>query len=169
MEIRALTPSDAAAFQRLRLQGLQESPTAFGSSYAEEVERSLDEVAQRLSAGGGDEGFVLGALTADGVLVGVTGLHRRARAKTGHKAHVWGMYVAPAFRGQGIGRALLEAVITRARATPDLRQLNLTVTASNAAARGLYRACGFETFGLERAALQVDGQYYDTEYMALRL
>jgi len=97
MTIRALTSSDAAAFQRLRLQGLQESPTAFGSSYAEEVNRPLDEVARRLSVEE-DDSFVLGAFTADGLLVGVTGLHRPARVKTGHKAHVWGMYVAPAFR-----------------------------------------------------------------------
>ena len=169
MEIRALASPDAAVFQRLRLQGLQESPTAFGSSYAEEIERPLDEVARRLGAEGNDESFVLGAFAADGTLLGVTGLHRQARVKTGHKAHVWGMYVVPAFRGQGIGRALLEAVIERARALPGLRQLNLTVTASNEAARALYRSCGFETFGLERAALRVDGQYYDTEYMALRL
>jgi len=169
MEIRALAPSDAAVFQRLRLQGLQESPTAFGSSYAEEVERPLDEVARRLTTEEEDESFVLGAFAADGTLLGVTGLHRPARVKTGHKAHVWGMYVAPAFRGRGIGRALLEAVIARAKALPGLRQLNLTVTASNAAARALYRSCGFETFGLERAALWVDDQYYDTEYMTLQL
>lgn len=168
MEIRALAPADAAAFQHLRLQGLQESPTAFGSSYAEEVERPRDEVARRLGVKE-DDSFVLGAFAADGTLLGVTGLHRPARVKTAHKADVWGMYVAPAFRGQGIGRALLEAVIARARALPDLRQLNLTVTASNAAARALYRSCGFETFGLERAALWVDDQYYDTEYMTLQL
>src|SRR5688572_29853652 len=37
MQIRALTPKDAAAFAALRLRGLQECPEAFASSYEEEV------------------------------------------------------------------------------------------------------------------------------------
>ncbi|MDO8539561.1 MAG: hypothetical protein Q7S40_03910 [Opitutaceae bacterium] len=36
MTIRRLSPSDAAVFRRFRLRGLRESPTAFGSSFAEE-------------------------------------------------------------------------------------------------------------------------------------
>jgi ribosomal protein S18 acetylase RimI-like enzyme len=79
------------------------------------------------------------------------------------------MYVAPEFRGQGIGRALLEAAVSQARALPGLRQLDLTVTESNPAACSLYKSCGFETFGLERGAIEIDGKTYDVAYMALQL
>ncbi len=49
---------------------------------------------------------------------------------------------------------------------PDLRQITLTVTANNEAAVGLYRAAGFEAYGLERCALMVDGVMYDNVHMA---
>lgn len=37
MQIRRLNPADAEAFRTLRLSGLQEATSAFGSSYEEEV------------------------------------------------------------------------------------------------------------------------------------
>jgi RimJ/RimL family protein N-acetyltransferase len=166
VRIRVLTPDDAQAFQDLRLQGLQTSPTAFSSSYAEEVDRPIQAVAQRLGA---EASTVFGAFTEAGQLVGVTVLYREPRMKSHHKAFIFGMYVAPEYRGQGIGRALLEAAVSRARQLPDLRQLTLTVVASNQAAYSLYKSCGFETFGLERGAVEIDGNTYDVAYMTRQL
>lgn len=53
--------------------------------------------------------------------------------------------VAPTHRGQGIGRALLEFVESRARERACCK-LTLEVQESNAVARGLYRAVGFGDF-----------------------
>jgi RimJ/RimL family protein N-acetyltransferase len=166
LRIRVLVPDNAQVFQDLRLEGLQTSPTAFSASYAEEADRPIEAVAQRLRAEGST---VFGAFTEDGQLVGVTTLHREPRMKSHHKAFIFGMYVAPEYRGQGIGRALLEAAVSRARQLPGLRQLTLTVVASNQAAYSLYKSCGFETFGLEREAMEIDGNYLDLAYMALQL
>jgi len=75
------------------------------------------------------------------------------------------MVVDPAFRGRGIGRALLEALVARARALPDLASLHLWVTAGQDAARRLYSSCGFEVYGREPDALRVEERSYDQEYM----
>lgn len=166
MNIRLFTAKDAQAFQDLRLEALQESPTAFGSSYEEERDRPLEVVARRLADA---RSYVFGAYTEEEELVGMTGLLREGRPKTRHKASVWGMYVAPPFRGQGIGRALLQAAIAQARALPGVRQVNIGVTTSNRAAYALYVSCGFETYGVEREAMAVEARYYDTAYLALRL
>lgn len=166
MQVRLLTPDDAAVFQALRLEGLRAAPTAFASSYAEEVDRPLSVVAGRLSPA---ENHVFGAFAADGRLVGVAALRREPHVKLKHKAFIWGMYVTPDFRRRGVGRALVEAAIARARELPGLRQINLEVATSNRAACALYESCGFETFGVEREASQVDGAYHDASYMALRL
>jgi RimJ/RimL family protein N-acetyltransferase len=166
MRIRELTTVDAQEFHGLRLRGLQESPAAFGASYAEERDMPLQAVVERMQSEGS---HTFGAFTDEGQLVGMAGLYRERRPKFRHKAWVVGMYVTPEFRRQGIGWALLEAVVARAREMQGVRQVKLMVTAGNEAARRLYAACGFERFGLEKEALWVDGTPYDTEYMVLRV
>jgi ribosomal protein S18 acetylase RimI-like enzyme len=165
MRIRLLTSSDAIIFQELRLYALQESPSAFGSSYAEEVGRPLEVVAERL---GDEDNHVFGAFTEDGRLVGEAILRWEKREKNDHKAFVFGMFVLPEYREQGVGRALLEAVVSRASEL-GIRQVNLTVNNSNEAAVQLYESCDFERFGLEKDAFRIGDDFCDVAYMSLRL
>ena len=65
MTIRQLTSEDAAAYQRLRLRGLQESPTAFGASLIEEESRTLEEVATRVAPAEDGSLLVFGAFAAE--------------------------------------------------------------------------------------------------------
>jgi RimJ/RimL family protein N-acetyltransferase len=169
MDIRFLDPSHLTAYRDLRLAGLRESPTAFGSSFAEEAALPSVEFEARLRPPNRPHNGILGALVDDGRLVGVLGFAREYRVKRPHVALAWGMYVSPEFRGQGIGAALLDEAIAHARKVGGIRQLALAVTASNVAAVSLYRSRGFERFGLERDALWVDGAYYDEEHMVLFL
>jgi ribosomal protein S18 acetylase RimI-like enzyme len=80
---------------------------------------------------------------------------------------LWGMYVRPDARGTGLAASLVQRVIEQAR--PFLEDILLTVVASNAAACRLYRAAGFEQYGLERRALKIGDAYYDEALMALSL
>jgi hypothetical protein len=50
-----------------------------------------------------------------------------------------------------------------------LDQLSLTVSSGPLAATTPYRSLGFETFGYERGAIKIAQQYFDEEYMVLRL
>jgi RimJ/RimL family protein N-acetyltransferase len=167
--IRPLEAADTAAFQALRLRGLRESPEAFGSTYEEEAGVPVGEVAARLARGAGGEDVVFGAVDGEGVLVGVAGLRRDSHRKARHRAHVWGMYVAPEARGRGLGRALLESLIAHARTLTGVERLTLSVVPENHAARSLYLRLGFVAYGLEPEAYCLDGEYWDSEHMALVL
>ncbi|MDO1529633.1 GNAT family N-acetyltransferase [Fulvimonas sp. R45] len=167
MQIRPLTPADAPAYQALRLLALRESPAAFSASHDEEAGRDIAEVAARLVAADGSV-RMLGAFEGD-VLAGFVGVLHPQRAKLRHAMELAGLYVAPAHRRRGVGRALLHAAIAQARATRGVRQLKLGVNASNAAALALYRAAGFETYGVEPAALAIDGLFHDEALCMLRL
>ena len=165
MEIIELSSSDAPAYQQLRLYGLQESPSAFGSSYAEEVDRPLSLVAERLE----DQlNHVFGAANEKGDLVGVITLRREGHIKGAHKAYIFAMYVLPEYRKRGIGRALTEEAIARA-AELGLRQVSLSVVSSNQAAVNLYKSCGFELFGLEKEAFLIEDKFFDLAYLVRRL
>ena len=165
MEIRQLTPNDAGSYQELRLFALQESPTAFGSSYAEEVNRPLAVVKERLGSPAGD---TFGAFNHEGELIGMATLFREQHLKTDHKAYLFAMYVSPEQHRLGAGRALLEMVTARAREL-GARQINLSVNDANTAPVGLYESFGFERFGLERDAMRIGDEWYDAAYMVLRL
>ena len=162
LQIRRLNSPDASAFQALRLQALLECPSAFSSSYEEEFETPITVIADRLAAERGQDMF--GAFGGT-ELVGTVGFGREGARKLAHKGFIWGMYVIAAFRNQGVGRQLVSHVLQHATSLSGVHQVTLTVTASNVAAIGLYEKLGFTAFGLEPAALLVDGELHDEIYM----
>jgi len=166
VQIRELTPADAAAYQPIRLRSLQEHPEAFGASYEGEVTRSLDAVAERLATT--PDGFMVGAWQGD-TLVGIVGLSRSPGMKVRHRAMVGGMYVAAEVRGQGIGTALMHALIEQAKRMAYLEEILLAVTVGNAGARAVYGAVGFITSHFEKRYIKVGDRYYDLEWMTLGL
>ena len=104
MLVRTLTPEDAPEYQVLRLRGLHETPTAFASSYEEEVGTPVAEIARRLQPK--DSGAIFGAFI-ESKLVGLAGIQRESMTKLSHKANLWGMYVSPEHRKSGVGFQLL--------------------------------------------------------------
>jgi RimJ/RimL family protein N-acetyltransferase len=119
----------------------------FGSSHEEFERQSLEEVARRMRERNTPPDNALFGAFMDGTLIGSTGLHREEGAKDRHKAMIWGVYAAPEARGRGVGRALMEAAIARARATPGIERLILAVATHNTAARALYVSLGFTSWG----------------------
>lgn len=168
MTIRLLDTADAAAYQRLRLLALRESPAAFSASNEDEVGRSLDDVAARIAPAKDGSVCMLGVFAQD-ALVGFVAIVRPQRAKLHHGVELAGMYVAPAHRRRGLGRALLDAVIAHARSLDGVRPIKLGVNAANAAAMALCRSAGFEHYGSEPDALCVDGTFYAEAHYVLRL
>jgi RimJ/RimL family protein N-acetyltransferase len=163
MELRVLESADVAAFSTLRLAALRECPTAFSSSYEEECDIPLARRAERMSPS--RDNAIFGAFDGQD-LVGTVGLHRESGRKLAHKAVIWGVYVAPSFRQRGVGRRLLERALAHAASLPGLLQVTLGVNTENTAAIALYTSLGFETFGLERGFLLVDGVLHDELHMA---
>jgi ribosomal protein S18 acetylase RimI-like enzyme len=163
MLIRRLIPADAAAFFTLRLAGLRESPSAFGSSYEEECGTPLSTIEARLAADSGRNMF--GAFDGD-ELVGLVAVGRETALKIRHKGYIRAMYVAEAYRGRGVGRRLMEHALAFAATMPGVQRLTISVTAGNAAATELYESMGFKEFGREPKSMIVDGLYYDEIMMA---
>jgi len=158
MLIRRLLPSDAAAYQAMRLAALRDSPSAFASSYEEECDTPQATIEARLATDSGRCQF--GAF--DGTeLAGIVGVGRDQARKGRHKAYIRAMYVAPALRAKGTGRQLCAAALAFAAAMEGVRQVTLSVTAGNNAAVDLYLSMGFKICGQEPDSLLVDGVFYD--------
>ncbi|MBB3155606.1 ribosomal protein S18 acetylase RimI-like enzyme [Paenibacillus endophyticus] len=165
MNIRVLDEPDAILYQALRLNALKCNPEAFGSTYEREADFSLEIVIERLKPGG--DKFVLGAFDDNGSLVGIVSFVRENSQKTAHKGNVYGMYVAPEQRGQGLGKLLMNELISRASDCEGLEHINLTVISGNDYAKKLYQSLGFKVYGLENNALKYNGEYFDECLMVL--
>lgn len=164
-QIRLLGAEDVSQYIAVRMRALGEHPEAFATSVAEEAERSRAEIARRISPR--PEHVTLGAFSGDR-LVGIATLTRSTKPKRRHRATLVAMYVTPESSGRGIGRALLDRVLSAAREW-GVSDVSLAVTVGNDAARTLYMRAGFVGYGTEPRSLYVDGRFFDVEWMNLEL
>ena len=139
LAVSRLLPQDWQAYRAIRLTMLEESPSAFGGTHADAT--SFDEVLwrQRLA----DNAVLLaevGEAPAGSVMYSEFGM-----TDPGDCA-LFGMWVDPRFRGAGVGRALVDAVVAQARAAGK-RRVILHVVADNGPAVGLYEREGFVPTG----------------------
>ena len=125
---------------------LTHSETEFLTTYPEEVTYTLAQEEAYLRQK--EESDRDAALLAEvgGKVVGTAGVDSiNAAEKTRHRAH-FGISIAKAWWGLGIGRALTEACIECAREIGYL-QLELEVVADNHRAMALYKSVGFIEYG----------------------
>ena len=154
VQIRSLTAADAGLYRTVRLEALELSPEAYGSSYEQESAQPLSWFEQRVS-----QSDIFGAFVG-GELCGTAGFAMQDSPKKRHKGLLWGMYVRPAARNSGLGRSLVEAVLRHA-AERAVELVDLTVVSENQPARRLYENLGFVEYGLEKMSLKLSGRYYD--------
>ncbi len=165
--VARLGEQDFKTWRALRLRGLREHPDAFGMPYEEEVNRS-EEVARTrfLRSVEGPFSGILGAWDGDR-LVGCFGYGRSDREKLSHSVDLWGMYVVPEARRQGVARQLLRSTVAEAGAIDGVRRVALCVTTE--AAHALYAAEGFKAWGVEPCAMQLGEESIDQTHMVLDL
>lgn len=141
--LRPLSAVDAMVLKNVRLRALQESPTAFGSTYAKESQLTDPDWEKRAREWNSGRSACFIAMDAD-VACGI------AAAFPDHDdaTRVWlaSMWVAPKHRRRDIGRQLVEAILERAGAA-GYRTMLLNVTSNNEAAMNFYQRLGFSMTG----------------------
>lgn len=165
MQIRSLNSVDADALFQLRREALLDSPLAFSASPEDDIASSEEAVRAQLENRTGS--LVFGAF--EGGLHGMLGINRARHIKSARKAYLWGMYVKPAWRGQGAGAALLGAAITHARGLSGVRTLHLSVSEAAPEALRLYERAGFRVWATEPDSIQVGEQLLSEYHMLLKL
>ncbi len=99
------------------------------------------------------------------LVVGLASVQPNPRWRQRHVGDI-GLMVHDAHHRQGIGSALLAALLELADQWLGLARLQLTVYADNAAALALYQKFGFEIEGMLRWHALRDGAYVDSCSMA---
>jgi len=115
---------------------------------------------------------ILGAFEG-GRLLASAGVLREETPKRRHLVLIWGVYVTPAARGRGLGRAVMIGAIERARswsrAGDPVAAVELAVNERAVAAQRLYASMGFRMWGREPEALRLNGRFLSEIHMSLPL
>lgn len=99
----------------------------------------------------------------EGQLVGTCDI-KRDRQRAGHTSTL-GLMTAKDFRGEGIGRALMEYVLQLGKEYMGLKMVKLGVFAINEKALKLYQKLGFVEYGKLSKGLLYKGEYIDHIFM----
>lgn len=167
VNIAVLTAPDAPRYKAIMLQAYTQAADSFTSTPEERAAEPDTWWVDRLAHPAGLS-VAFGAFSAHD-LVGVVALEYAAKPKTRHKALVVGMYVQPAWRGQGVARALMTAAIGHASARGGITVVQLEVTQGNQAATALYESLGFQCYGIEPKAIRTPGGYRSKLHLWLPL
>ena len=131
-----LNGGEGERWRSIRLQALEDSPRAFGTTYSEASQWAVSRWEAQVVE------FATFVAVVDGRDVGVArgATHRDMRAR-----ELISMWVAPTTRRQGIGAQLIENVADWAKAA-GATALVLDVVAANGSAISLYERMGFQLF-----------------------
>ena len=165
--VRTAEEADAEAMIAYRLEEVRSHP--FGVTRPEEVD--TDPGAQRAWVRDHlEHGSSLCLLAeAGGELIGAINVHAPKRKVLEHRVTL-GMSVAGPWRGRGVGRALLRAVLDWAKDHPVVEIVSLGAFATNERALALYRSEGFVEEGRRREFFHTEsGEYVDDVLMSLRV
>jgi ribosomal protein S18 acetylase RimI-like enzyme len=130
--VRHAEPADADAVGRL----MHDFNTEF-----DEATPGPERIAERIREllAGGDTAILLAGSGPDGLAIL---RFRLAITSPGLECYLAELYVVPARRGQGLGRALMNAAIDEARAQ-GADYIDLNTSEDDVAARALYESLGF--------------------------
>jgi len=141
MQVMRSSVDDWARVRALRIAALADTPDAFGSTYAEEVDQPEPFWRRRLTR----ESAVTLVATLDGQDAGLVVIAPEDDDPT--VAGIYSVWVALFARRRGVGDALVVAAVDDARAR-GFRRIVLEVGEQNLPAQALYARHGFTASGL---------------------
>ncbi len=145
--VRRVREEEWELVRDVRLSALRDSPLAFGSTLQREQGFPPEEWRARVQRGASapDSATFL-AFDPQGACLGMAGI---GQPPGDHRFQVWGMWVRPSARGQGVGREMLLALLHWLRSRHGPVDVHLDVNPQQGAAVHLYRSVGFEFDGTE--------------------
>lgn len=100
----------------------------------------------------------------DGRIAATGGVGRGQYKDTRHQGSI-GLTVGAEFRGLGIGRKMIETIVSESRRA-GLKMINVEFLATNTTARHSYSRAGFKKTGMLPSKIFRNGKYFDGLIMA---
>ena len=161
--IRSAQPDDAAPLLAFVHSVLSESP--FFGVEADEFDRTEEQERQWIQEHIDGPGKLVILAEIPNSIIGCLSFENGHRRRIAHRGS-FGISVREHWRGQGIGTAMLQALIDWAVASPLIEKLGLSVFVTNVDAIRLYARLGFVEEGRQPREIKLgEGDYADSVLM----
>jgi RimJ/RimL family protein N-acetyltransferase len=153
MHVRRIGQGEGEVYRSVRLAALAESPAAFSTTYESAVGRSAESwQAQADGAASGTLRATFLAFSGD-LPVGLASVYRTAVTAT--EAELLQVWIAPADRGSGLARVLVEACLAWAAAA-GIQRVVAALEPGNERARKFYAKLGFVAISPDALVMALD-------------
>lgn len=156
-----LTPSNWKEFQEMRLKALKTEPSAFSSSYEEEVNRTEEFLRHKLL-----DSWAYAAEIQDRFIAMARVVFEQSK-NLSHVAEIVSFFVDPTYDKEKIGRLLLKKIMLDIYKLSSIVKVRCNVNSNQESAIRICKEIGFTEAGMAQKETRVDGTYYDRLYMEL--
>jgi len=157
-EVKKLDPEHWFVYKHLRLESLKNDPEAFIGIHEEKLKVSDDTWKNQFTTDHTRILFLFEGVQA----IGLAGYDINHNSKNAHVASIFGVYIMSDYRGKGLGKMLVSAVIDDiVKHHPQIIKLKLAVSSSQTAAFHIYESLGFNNIGTLKMEIKHGEEYFD--------
>lgn len=163
--VREASVQDAEVMLMAASKALVDAP--YMLSTAEDLKKlSLEDMQRDIEHYSTNQNYIKLVAEYENELVGAIDFRNGNKEKIAHQGS-FAMTVLPQYRNHGVGRALVESLITWARNNETVEKICLEVMEDNHGAIQLYKSLNFVEEGRKAKAVKMEGRYQDLIMMAL--
>lgn len=166
VKIVILSPIDWELYKNIRLESLRKEPQAYLSTYTRSSKEPDVKWKERLELAQEGKRQWLSFAKAGEKIIGMAGAWITEEGSA--TAEIISVYVSSGYRGKGIGKRLMDHLITTIKQNTAITTLALEVNSTQPSAVKLYESCGFRIIGKTRRVLG-DGKEYEDLLMVLEI
>lgn len=169
IEYGPIAPNRWEDYRDLWLEALKETPESFAADYNEQRQVSDHVWKRRLESVLLEKEAVMVFAKLNTKIIGMIGAYFDENPKFKHIATVWGAYVKPDYRNQGIATRMANILFEKISDNPDIKKIKTYSITNGHLAVNVYKNFGFDIIGISKEELLIGDRYFDVYIMEKRL
>ncbi|MFA9289366.1 MAG: N-acetyltransferase family protein [Weeksellaceae bacterium] len=157
VSIIQLKPDDWHKYKAIRLEALQADPIAFGETYENIQSKPESYWRERLAST--ESRWIFAQV--DEQIVGMMGARISLKNEIQDTAIIVGVYVSTLYRGNGIGKKMLESLLKLLKDLNSVKKVKLWVSETQIAAKKMYEDVGFIYTGTDEKQIEYKNNFYN--------
>lgn len=162
--IENLSANRWSEYRDLYIKAVESEPLAFSETVDEIKKKTENEWREELQSVTDGKSIILFA-ESSGVIIGMGAGSFHLLKKLSHNAFISSLYVDKEFRGQGIGKQIVEKLIESILKNKSIKNIFSEIIETQIASIKLHEKLGFKIVGEFRKLFEIGGKFYTEFYL----